>query len=194
MSATDAAVSKETKLANSIADTVIAKVTPILSKESEAQVDRFAELMTRLGAIEARLEVLEGMGSGAKKATKTSAGKSGAAAKGGKTGTKKVAEDPRDKVKNSMLYFRWAYANDEEFHNAYITDDITAALEADDNLAKKKDPTERLLAEATLIWKSHLDKPQKDEIRTLYNEWVKQREKEGMDEQLDENGTEEADA
>ena len=196
MSASDsAAVSKEAKLANSIADTVIAKVTPILSKESEAQAERFAELLSRLGAIEARLEVLEGIGSGAKKATKTTAGKSGAAAKtGAKAGAKKAAEDPRDKVKNSMLYFRWAWCNDQKFHDTYVTDDITAALDEDENLSKKKDPTERLLAEGTLVWKSHLTKEQKDDIRTLYNEWVKQREKEGMDEQLDENGTEEADA
>ena len=195
MSTSEAAISKEAKLANSIADTVIAKVTPIISKESEAQAERFAELMTRLGAIEARLEVLEGIGSGAKKATKTSAGKSSAAAKpGAKAGTKKAAEDPRDKVKNSMLYFRWSWANDQELHDSYVTDDITAALAEDENLAKKKDPTERLLAEGTLIWKSHLTKEQKDEIRTLYNEWTKQRDKEGLEDQLDENGTEDADA
>lgn len=189
-----AAESKQAELAKSLSATILADLQPQLEKILGAITDNFAELTTRVCAIEARLEVIEASCSGGKKATKTSTAKGGKASTDKKSAGKKAAEDPRDKVKNSMLYFRWAWANDEEFHSTYCTDDIQDALDGDDNLAKKKDAKERRLAEGTLVWKTHLTDEQKKDVRTLFNDWSKQREKEGMDDQLDANGDADADA
>lgn len=186
--ATAAAGSKQADLAKSLALTVVADLKETLTASSTAMADNFAEVVTRLGAMEARLEVIETACSGAKKVTKTAAKGSAAAAKKATGGKKAVADDPREKVKNSMLYFRWAWAHDPEFHETYVTDDIREALDADANLLKKKDPVERMLAEGTSVWKLFLTEEQKKEVRTLFNEWQAQREKEDMEPQLDENG------
>lgn len=188
MSAAAAPESKQAAqavLAKSVSDKVLADLVPLLNQASQASAEQSAEIQVQLATILARLEVLEMSASSAKKATKV--GGKGAAAKAGGKGAagKKAGEDPRDKVKNSMLYFRWAMANDEEFYNTYMTDEIREALEADENLAKKKDPTERKLAEGTLLWKSHLSVDQKADIRTLFTDWQAQREKASMEEQLD---------
>ena len=77
----------------------------------------------------------------------------------------------RDKVRNSMLYFRWSWANDANFRDVYITDDIQDALDNDEQLAQRKYSYERMLAEGSMVWKSHLTEKQQREVRLLYHDW-----------------------
>lgn len=196
--ATAAGGNKQAELSKNIAATLIELLVPIMDKQGKEMADHFAEIITRLGALEARFEVLESVSSGAKKATKTTAGKAATAAKGKAAAGKgkAAAEDPREKVKNSMLYFRWALANDEKFREEYVTADLQEVIDADENIAKKKDEKEKWLAAGSLLWKSHLTDDQKKEIRTLYNEWSKQREQDALaaDGQLEDDGAENGDA
>lgn len=181
------AESKQAELAASLAASNLEKLRPVLDEKFQQVVDLLTEVLTTLAQSQARLEVLEAAIAGGKKPVKTAAAKPAASKAGAKTAAKKApAGDPRDKVKNSMLFFRYMFAQDDQFRTEYLTEEIEAAIDGDEGLAKKKDAHEKLLATGSLLWKDHLTPDQKDDVRKLYNEWAEARKKEELGEQLDE--------
>lgn len=180
-----AAVTKESQIVKSVTDGVVDAIRKILKEHETVQTDTSANLEVTITAILSRLDTLELNLSGSKRAPaerKTGAAK----APGGKGKGKAAGGDARDKVKNAMLYARWAFANDEEFRTEYLTDDAQGVLDGQD--FKTKVGEELYLAQGQALWKSHWTPEQKEEIRQKYNAWTQDRTREAAEPQLEADG------
>jgi hypothetical protein len=80
--------------------------------------------------------------------------------------------DGSDKLKNVMLYFRWMWANDEDFRWSYLTKDIRETLDTDEYLAGKEGVATRRLAEGSVVWRRCLTSEQKRALRQEFKAWV----------------------
>jgi hypothetical protein len=181
-----AQTNKQAELVKSIVDSV----NDALASDRKETGEKFAQLVTMNASILARLEAMEGILNGQRRPVKT-ASKAGGAAKNGGASKKNASDDPRDRVKNSMLYARWAFANDEAFRDEFLTEEAQGVLDAED--FGKKSGDELLLAQGQLLWKKHFSDEQKNDIRDRYNKWTEDRKRDGGEPQLDEDGDAAAD-
>ncbi len=162
----DTKTAKSQELVKHISDGVLAAFEKGPEKRTQ---EKLAVLDATLCAILAKLDAAEVLNSSGATKRETKGTK--------KAGTKKAAKavdegDAKSKVKNSMLYCRWAWANDEEFRNTYETPEIRASLDEDTTIAKKTSGSpDRLLAEGTAVWKQYLNEEQKAEIKSRFASW-----------------------
>ena len=101
---------------------------------------------------------------------------------GSKPNGKNSGDDPKDKVKNSMLYCRWAWANDEEFKKLYETKELRQTLDSAENI-KKLSGIQKLQAEGREAWKQFDDK-KKGEVRKKFKDWRENLDNEKLKPQL----------
>lgn len=78
----------------------------------------------------------------------------------------------RDKIRNTLLFFRWKWLNDDAFRGIYCTEEVREWLDENEELASAA-PDVRGGREATLVWKDWLLPDRKTEARALYQEWLK---------------------
>lgn len=178
------AESKQQQLYNGVAKAVFTQIKPLFDELKTAQATQNSDMKVTLSALSARLEMLEEQmksGGGPKRPAKTGTRK---AAVGKAADAKPENEDPADKVKNAMLFSRWAMAHDADRLSAFITPAAQTIFDADDSCAKK-DGTERKMAEGAILWKKVLTKDQQDEVRQIFKTWQEERARGAMDGQLD---------
>lgn len=165
------AVAKQAALVKSIADATKEGLMPSINDLTKM----VATLSVTNASIEARLQVLEATAvGGAKRATKATATAGGAKKAGAAA---KKADDPTAKVKNSMLYFRFMWMNDEEFRGEWgpaLSEDLDGLFEAEASVTKKAaGSAERLSAEGNYLWKNVLSDDQKKHVKAAFDEWQK---------------------
>ena len=144
----------------------------------------FASINSICSALLARVEVIEQFS--------TSSGGAKRALRGErKTGGAPVAkadgdDDQDDKIKNSMLYTRRMWANEEEFRTKYLTEAVQTEIDGDDKTTKHPADTEaRRLAEGSLFWRKCATTQQKSAIRDEFTRWLEERKRGQLAEQLD---------
>lgn len=183
------AASKQQQLVDSIVD----GIKPLLDDQTKATSVELANLSTMLAGIVARLEVLEAgaPAGGAKRQTRgarqTGGGAGAGVAKGAASG------DARDKVKNAMLFCRWAMAHDDDFREKY--EHYLPTLAEDEKVAAKDEGSEeRKLLEGSQLWKSCLTEDEKKDVRAEFTRWKEALGKEALAKPLDaDDGKDEAD-
>jgi len=184
MSAPDA---KQLALAELISSTCATKVLP---KLAEVQGD-IAKLSIGVAAIQARLEILESLGSGPpKRATRAAAKPAGA--KGGAKASTKTTEE---KVTNTLLFFRYMLKNDlGGYREQYADEDALASVANDAGVAKKdreKDTAEYYSAAGAALWKT-IDTAGREVIKAAYTAWKEDLQREGDAAPLEEGDAGEA--
>lgn len=186
---------KQAALVDAIATGVKDKMSP----EFKALADTLAKLTVTNNASLARLEVVESMlASGtttAKKAVRTGAA---ASKKGATVGKKAAAGFEESKVKNTLLYFRHAMANNlDGLRDIYGTEENLAEAESDSSVSKKdrnKDEAGYFSAVGHFLWKATLTDEQKAEVKTLFTTWQAQNKQNEDQPQLDEDDGDNAEA
>lgn len=175
-------VSKQAELAKSIADIVEDRIRTIMTTIEKERAEKDAELACNINVILTRLEAFDQILQGQKRPVKTERKTGGGPKKGG---SKKAAsgDDERDRVKNSMLYFRWAFANDAVLRDEFTNDDSQAILDTED--FSKKSGDDLLKAQAALLWKKYLTDDQKKEMKQRYQDWDKDRQSADSEPQLE---------
>lgn len=175
---------KQTALVESIALGVHAKQAP----DFKALTEGIAKIMVTSNALLARVETLESAvnsgGTTAKRAVRTGAVRTGAAAKAG--GAKKVT--------NALLYFRHVMANDlNDWRATYGTEENLGEAEKDATVSKQdraKDEAGYFSAVGAYLWKTVLTDEQKDEIRTQFTARKEQTDRDDAKPQLEEDAAE----
>lgn len=171
------AASKQQQLVDSIVD----GMRPLIEAQTKETAGELANINTLMAGILARLEALEtgGATAGAKRQTRTTR------QTGGGAGASKAAAsgDPRDKVKNAMLYCRWAMANDDEFREKY--EHHLETLAEDEKVAAKEEGSEeRKLLEGSQLWKTCLSEEEKKDVRDSFTRWKEELGKETLEKPL----------
>lgn len=183
---------KQNALADALTKGVTAGVLPHITALSE----QLAKLSVSQSATLARLATLETMlsegGTGAKRAVRTgAAAKPAAAGKG--AAAKGAANDPKSKVTNALLYFRYGLANDlGDLRETYATDAALEDANADPAVAKKNadtDPAGYFSAVGAFLWKQ-LPEDDKSKIRAQHVAWKEENAREGAELPLEEDAAE----
>jgi hypothetical protein len=183
--------SKQNALAETLTRGVAAGIIPHLTALSE----QLAKLAVSQSATLARLTTVETIlgegGAGAKRAVRTGAAKPAAAGKAG--AAKGAANDPKSKVTNALLYFRYGLANDlGDLRETYATDAALEDANADPAVAKKNadtDPAGYYSAVGAFLWKQ-LVEDDKGKIRAQHVAWKEENAREGAEAPLEEDAAE----
>ena len=131
----------------------------------------FADIITTLASIEARIETIEQSLALLSMKKKT----------GG-------SDDPLDRVTNSLLYTKYRWAAQEKFRANYLSEDVQAKLDNDSRVTKHHVNTkDRWHAEGHVFWHRCATLEQKNEIRNEYNHWRKERSSAQLPEPLVDN-------
>lgn len=178
--------SKQAELARSIADEVEGRIRTVMGDYEKARATTDAELATSVNSISARLELIENVLQSTKRPVKTERKTGGAGAKKA-GGSKKSASDDDDisKVKNSMLYFRWAFAYDASVREEYLTPEANTVLEGED--FKNKTGADLYKAQGAALWRKHLSDDDKKNIKQRFADWDADRKRQTDEPQLDED-------
>jgi len=172
---------KHQQLVNSIANGVIASIKPLIESQKTESSAEFANILTILGSIQARLDVI-GTEGGAKRAPRGER-KTGAAAPAAPGSKEKSTED---KVANAMLYARWAMANDPDFRKRYRDAGAIAVIQADEKTMKLAEgSTERYHAEGSLLWRQYFTEAKKKAVKDEFGRWKETRSKNALEAPLD---------
>ena len=86
-----------------------------------------------------------------------------------------------NKIRNTMLFFKWKWLNDGAFRDTYCTEEVQNWLdENEDPSGPGKNLAARELADPGSVWKRRLTYEQKMEMRSLYREWRAKLEEEDL--------------
>lgn len=163
---------------------LIASMHGAFAGDFKKLTDMLSALTVTTNSVLARLEVLEAATAGgapaAKRAVRTAAAKGGA---------KAAAEDPLDKITNTLLYFRYKMATDAAFRETHAPEEVLAEV-ADSKTVTSKDitksPGDYWSAVGGAIWKDVLSEDQKTGLRTEYTTWKDERKRQDAEPPLDE--------
>lgn len=174
-------MSKDNKTHKQAAETFAAATSDLLTPKIEDLQQTLADMALDLKTVITRLEYVSTSVQGGKKPSKTEK-KTGKRGKSSETDEK---EDPRDKIINCLLYFRWKFATNEEFRDEIMEDERAQNAVSEGNF-KSKSGEELYKAQAAAIWKQMKDRHK--EFRTEFEEWSRDRKAQNSKESANEEG------